>query len=76
LKSLDFLIYENDIAAFGGAMALATIDNITGRGKVEIRVSIDSFFEYCALFSASPVDKRVIYDRYFQNDSFYNSAIL
>ena len=33
LKSLDFLIYENDIAIFGSAKALSALDNITGRVK-------------------------------------------
>ena len=37
LKLLHFLIYENKIAIFERAKALATIDNITGRVNVEFR---------------------------------------
>ena len=64
LKSLHFLMYENDIAGFGSDTTLAAIDNITGRGEVKIRVSNDRFPEYCHLiFSILAGLKRDIHDK-------------
>ena len=61
LKSLHFLIYENDIAIFERANARATIDNITGRGMVEIRgLALTRCSNSATPFSASPVDSKEI----------------
>jgi len=40
-------LYEENIAGLGGPLRRVSIDNITGRGEVKIRVSNDRFSEYC-----------------------------
>ena len=62
LKSLHFLIYENEIAAFGSAKALAAIDNITGRVNVEFRgLALTHCSNSATPFSLWPVYSKKIF---------------
>ena len=62
LKSHHFLIYENDIAIFRYAKALAAIDNITGRVNVEFRgLALTHCSNSATPFSLWPVYSKKIF---------------